>query len=58
MDRTTRTRSLLIDPAAPRRSARERATVRWFTRDAGGDRPLIDEWAVKAAPVQLLLPVR
>jgi hypothetical protein len=34
MSRTTHIRPLLIDPAAPRRTARERAAMRWFTRDA------------------------
>jgi hypothetical protein len=39
MSRTTHTRALLIDPAAPRRTPRERAAMRWFTRNAPDDTP-------------------
>ena len=41
MSRTTHIRPLLIDPAAPRRTARERAATRWFTRDAPDGTPTV-----------------
>jgi hypothetical protein len=39
MSRTTHARPLLIDPAAPRRTPRERAAMRWFTRNGPAGMP-------------------
>jgi hypothetical protein len=50
MDRSRNRRPLLVDPAAPRRTPRERVALRWFAdtgRAAPRDRPA---WGAVDAP--------
>lgn len=56
MARTADTRTLLIDPTAPRRAPRERLTMRWHTRTApDGTRTLVARWStVSDAPAAAL----
>jgi hypothetical protein len=45
MTRTADVRPVLIDPAAPRRTPRERVAARWFGRPtSAGTRTLVDHW--------------